>query len=93
MACSAVQQSNAEPVFQIADGVADRRGRNLAFLRSAPTLLIYGERGGYHEYEKPALANLKRAKASHIPNTGSHTHQDDPPATAKVVLAFLAEPV
>ncbi len=60
---------------------------------TAPTLLIYGERGGYHEYEKPALAGLKRARAITIPNTGSHTHQDDPAATAKVVLSFLAEPV
>ncbi len=60
---------------------------------TAPTLLIYGERGGYHDYEKPALANLKHARAVTIKNSGSHTHQDDPRATEKVLLSFLAEPL
>ena len=60
---------------------------------TAPTLLIYGERGGYHQYEKPGLAGLKRVRSVTIPNAGSHTHQDDPRATEKVALAFLAEPL
>lgn len=56
---------------------------------TADTLLIYGERGGYKEFEKPGKAGLKNVRSVHIPNAGSFTHQDNPTETAKVVLEFL----
>lgn len=60
---------------------------------TAPTLLIYGERGGYKEFEAPGKAGLKRVRSVHIPDAGSFTHQDNPRATEKVLLEFLAEKV
>ena len=59
---------------------------------TAPTLLIYGERGTYHAYEKAGKANLKRVRSVYIPNSGSFTHQENPRETEKVLLSFLAEP-
>ncbi len=56
---------------------------------TADTLLIYGERGGYKEFEAPGKAGLKKVRSVHIPNAGSFTHQDNPTETAKVVLEFL----
>lgn len=59
---------------------------------TAPTLLIYGERGTYHSYEKVGKEKLKRVRSVFIPNTGSFTHQENPRETEKVLLSFLAEP-
>ncbi|MCB2109371.1 MAG: alpha/beta hydrolase, partial [Rhodobacteraceae bacterium] len=57
-----------------------------------PVLLMYGERGSdYQNFEKPGLATAKRARSVHIPNGGSFAHQDNPQATAKVIVDFLAE--
>ncbi len=59
---------------------------------TAPTLLMYGEiPNQYIEYEKPGLAIAKRARAVHIPKAGAFVHQDNPQATAKALLDFLAE--
>ncbi|MBM3516082.1 MAG: alpha/beta hydrolase [Alphaproteobacteria bacterium] len=55
----------------------------------ADTLLIYGERGGYKQFEKPGKAGLKKVRSVHIPNAGSFTHQDNPTETARVALEFL----
>ena len=60
---------------------------------SAPTLLVYGERGTYHGYEKVGKAGLRRVRSVFIPNTGSFTHQENPRETEKVLLSFLAEPI
>jgi pimeloyl-ACP methyl ester carboxylesterase len=57
---------------------------------TADTLLIYGERGGYKEFEAPGKAGLKKARSVHIPNAGSFTHQDNPVETARVIMDFLA---
>lgn len=56
---------------------------------TAPTLLIYGVRGGYHEYREPGLAGLKDGRAVDIPDAGSFTQQDNPDATARVLIDFL----
>ncbi|MBM3513807.1 MAG: alpha/beta hydrolase [Alphaproteobacteria bacterium] len=60
---------------------------------TAPTLLIYGERGAYHNYEAVGKAKIKRVRAVTIPNTGSFTHQENPRDTEKVLFSFLSEPV
>ena len=59
---------------------------------TANTLLIYGERGAYHNFEAPGKANLKRVRSLRIPNSGSFTHQENPRETEKVLAGFLAEP-
>ena len=59
---------------------------------TAPTLLIYGERGTYHSYEKVGKEKIKRVRSVFIKNTGSFTHQENPRETEKVILSFLAEP-
>lgn len=59
---------------------------------TADTLLIYGERGGYKEFEAPGKAGIKKVRSVHIPNAGSFTHQDNPTETAKVVMEFLTAP-
>lgn len=60
---------------------------------TAPTLLIYGERGAsYLHYEKTGRAGLKRVTVAHVANSGSFTQQEQPRETEKILLSFLAEP-
>lgn len=59
---------------------------------TAPTLLIYGERGTYHSYEKVGKEKIKRVRSIFIKNTGSFTHQENPRETEKVFASFLSEP-
>jgi pimeloyl-ACP methyl ester carboxylesterase len=67
-------------------------GRVVTYLPqiAAPTLLIYGANGGYHQFEAAGLAGLRDGRSAHIPDSGSFTQQDNPAATAKVLLDFLA---
>jgi len=60
---------------------------------TAPTLLIYGEKGGYKEYEAGPRAALKRGRTAFVPDAGSFPHQDNPRETEKILLSFLSEPV
>jgi len=55
----------------------------------APTLLIYGERGGYKQFESPGKAGIKDVRSVHISDAGSFTHQDNSEVTAQVLLDFL----
>jgi pimeloyl-ACP methyl ester carboxylesterase len=60
---------------------------------TAPTLLMYGERGSdYQQYEKPGLATAKHARSVHIPDAGAFAQMDNPRATEEIILEFLAEP-
>lgn len=74
-------------------GVANAGVVNYLHRITAPTLLIYGERGAYHNYEPVGKAKIKRVRAVTIPNTGSFTHQENPRDTEKVLLSFMSEPV
>ena len=57
-----------------------------------PVLLMYGERGtNYDGFEGPGLKRAKRARSVHIPNAGSFAQQENPRATEKIILDFLAE--
>jgi len=55
----------------------------------APTLLIYGERGGYKQFEAPGKAGINDVRSLHIADAGSFTHQDNPEVTAKVLVDFF----
>lgn len=57
---------------------------------TASTLLMYGELGGYKQFEAVGLAKTPKVKSVHIPNASSFAHQDQPEATAKLILEFLA---
>ncbi|MDX2222429.1 MAG: alpha/beta hydrolase [Rhodospirillaceae bacterium] len=71
-------------------GVGNAGVKNYLPRITAPTLLIYGARGGYKEFEAVGKAGLKSVSSVHIPDAGSFTHQDNPAATADVALKFLA---
>jgi pimeloyl-ACP methyl ester carboxylesterase len=75
-------------------GVAHAGVGNYLPLITAPTLLMYGERGtAYKNYEEPGKRALKRGRSVHIPDAGAFAHQDNPQGTEKVLLSFLAEPI
>ena len=57
---------------------------------AAPTLLMYGALGGYKQYEAVGLAKIPKVKSVHIPEASSFAHQDQPQATAKLMMEFLA---
>ena len=60
---------------------------------TAPTLLIYGENGGYKNYEAVAKAKVKRIRTVTVPGAGSFTYQDRPRETEALLLPFLAQPI
>ncbi len=66
-------------------------GRVVTYLPriTAPTLLIYGANGGYHQFREAGLAGLRDGRAVVIPDVGSFTQQDNPAATARVLIDFL----
>jgi pimeloyl-ACP methyl ester carboxylesterase len=57
---------------------------------TAPTLLMYGERGGYKQFEAAGKAGLKNVRSVVVPGGSSFAHQDQPEATAKLAMDFLA---
>ena len=58
----------------------------------APTLLVYGQFDkAYLKFRSAAEAELKRGKTMVVENSGAFVMQDNPPATARVLKAFLDE--
>jgi len=57
---------------------------------TASTLLMYGEKGGYKPYEAAGLAKIPKVKSVTVPGASSFTHQDQPRATAQLMMDFLA---
>jgi len=58
----------------------------------APTLLVYGQFDkAYLKFRSAAEAELKRGKTMIVENSGAFVMQDNPPATACVLKAFLDE--
>ncbi|PNU06680.1 alpha/beta fold hydrolase [Novosphingobium guangzhouense] len=58
----------------------------------APTLLVYGQFDkAYLKFRTDAEAQLKHGKTAVVENSGAFVMQDNPPATARVLNAFLAE--
>ena len=56
----------------------------------APTLLVYGQFDkAYPKFRPAAEAALKRGKTTVVENSGAFVMQDNPPATARVLKAFL----
>jgi pimeloyl-ACP methyl ester carboxylesterase len=56
----------------------------------APTLLVYGDHSkAYNKYRPAAEAALKDVRVEIVPDAGDFTLQDNPPATAQVLLRFL----
>ncbi|AXB79582.1 alpha/beta fold hydrolase [Novosphingobium sp. P6W] len=59
---------------------------------AAPTLLVYGQFDkAYPKFRSSAEAALKRGKTAVVENSGAFVMQDNPPATARVLKAFLDE--
>jgi len=57
---------------------------------TASTLLMYGEHGGYKQFEAVGLAKIQKSRSLHVPNASAFAHQDRPQATAAAILDFLA---
>jgi pimeloyl-ACP methyl ester carboxylesterase len=57
---------------------------------SASTLLIYGEKGGYKPFEAVGLAKIPKVKSVDVPGASSFAHQDQPKATAQLMMDFLS---
>ncbi|MDX2143030.1 MAG: alpha/beta hydrolase [Rhodospirillaceae bacterium] len=57
---------------------------------TAPTLLMYGEKGGYKQFEAVGKAGLKNVRSVLVPGGSSFAHQDQPVATARMAMEFLA---
>jgi pimeloyl-ACP methyl ester carboxylesterase len=57
---------------------------------TAPTLLMYGEKGGYKQFEAVGKAGLKDVRSVIVPGGSSFAHQDQPEATARLAMEFLA---
>jgi pimeloyl-ACP methyl ester carboxylesterase len=57
---------------------------------TASTLLMYGKLGGYKQFEAVGLAKTPTVKSVHIPDASSFAHQDQPQATARLMMEFLA---
>ena len=57
---------------------------------TASTLLMYGKLGGYKQFEAVGLAKIPNVKSVHIPDASSFAHQDQPTATAKLIMEFMA---
>lgn len=57
---------------------------------TASTFLMYGEKGGYKQFEAPGLAKIPKVRSFHVPKASSFTHQDEPQATAQAILEFLS---
>jgi pimeloyl-ACP methyl ester carboxylesterase len=57
---------------------------------AAPTLLVYGARGHYLQYEEIGRRLLNDVRVEHIADAGSFVQQEQPAATAAVLDSFLA---
>lgn len=58
----------------------------------APTLLVYGQFDkAYLKFRSDAEAKLKHGKTAVVENSGAFVMQDNPPATGRVLKAFLDE--
>jgi pimeloyl-ACP methyl ester carboxylesterase len=58
----------------------------------APTLLVYGDRDkAYPKFRPAAEAALRNGRTAIVANSGAFVMQDNPPATAKVLRAFVEE--
>ncbi len=56
---------------------------------TAPTLLVYSDRGRYTHFEAVGRAKLKTVEVRIIKDAGSFIYQEKPAETAAAVLAFL----
>lgn len=57
---------------------------------SAPTLLLYGDRDhDYTKFREGAEAALKDVRTEYVPQSGAFVMQDNPPATAAILKAWL----
>jgi pimeloyl-ACP methyl ester carboxylesterase len=58
----------------------------------APTLLVYGDRDkAYPKFRPAAEAALRNGRTAIVTNSGAFVMQDNPPATAKVLRAFVED--
>lgn len=58
----------------------------------APTLLVYGDRDkAYPKFRPTAEAALRNGRTAIVANSGAFVMQDNPPATAKVLRAFVED--
>lgn len=73
-------------------GVALTDTRALLAKVTAPTLMIYADRGYYTKYVAVGRETLPGATIVQIPGAGSFVHQEKPAETAAAMLAFMAAP-
>jgi pimeloyl-ACP methyl ester carboxylesterase len=59
---------------------------------TAPTLLLYPDRGHYERYIDVGHRTLPSARIVQVMNTGSFIHQEKPQETARHMLDFLRDP-
>jgi pimeloyl-ACP methyl ester carboxylesterase len=52
---------------------------------TAPTLLLYGERGGYRQFEAVGRAGLPQVSVAVVPDSGAFPHQENPLETARIM--------
>jgi pimeloyl-ACP methyl ester carboxylesterase len=55
----------------------------------APTLLVYGSAGSYHDFRAVGESRLKAVRVEIVPESGSFTHQDNPEYTARLMVSFF----
>lgn len=73
-------------------GVALTDTRALLSRVTAPTLMLYADRGYYTKYVAVGRAALPGATIVTIPGAGSFVHQEKPAETARAMRDFLARP-
>jgi len=56
---------------------------------TAPTLLVYGERGNYREFQSVGEDRIRSARAVIIADSGAFTQQEQPGATVAAIEPFL----
>jgi len=52
---------------------------------------MYGAKGGYKQFEAVGLAKIRTVRSVHVPDASSFAHQDQPTATARLMMEFLAQ--
>jgi pimeloyl-ACP methyl ester carboxylesterase len=57
---------------------------------TAPTLLIYGDRGNYREFQSVGESKIPAARTVIIADSGAFTQQEQPAATVAAIEPFLA---
>ncbi len=58
----------------------------------ARTLLIYGQRGNYREFQAAGEARIRSVRTQIIADAGAFTHQERPVETAEAINRFLDSP-